>query len=79
MPPDRGVPKLCNVLLGSLGITYALCYGYARCTKSIGCVTPIYYADKIAGSTSDRRFAMPGPDRGCAATRACAHVLPSRR
>eukprot|EP00961_Rhodomonas_salina_P067858 911198-Rhodomonas_salina.1 len=31
------------------GITYALCYGYSRCTKSIGCVTPIYYADKIAG------------------------------
>eukprot|EP00286_Rhodomonas_abbreviata_P022528 CAMPEP_0181302564 /NCGR_PEP_ID=MMETSP1101-20121128/8064_1 /TAXON_ID=46948 /ORGANISM="Rhodomonas abbreviata, Strain Caron Lab Isolate" /LENGTH=997 /DNA_ID=CAMNT_0023408023 /DNA_START=95 /DNA_END=3088 /DNA_ORIENTATION=+ len=29
-------------------LTYALCYGYSRCTKSIGCVTPIYYADKVA-------------------------------
>jgi len=29
-------------------LTYALCYGYSRCTKSVGCVAPIYYADRVA-------------------------------
>jgi hypothetical protein len=46
-------------------LTYRLCYGYARCTRSVSVVPPAYYADLVAFRA---KYHMKGGEKSSSGT-----------
>ncbi|KAI9595773.1 Piwi domain-containing protein [Syncephalis fuscata] len=57
-------------------LTYRMCYLYARCTRSVSVVPPIYYADILAGRA---RFHATGDNFGDLTSQTSDSTAPSYR